>query len=304
MLGWDVGDDDVLPDGEAKFAGAEAVGDVGEGKHLGDRELPDRDRDADVVQAGLGLRMNAEVSGSVDVVARFAVCEGETDEGKVESAFGFGEKAFYTPAIDEVLEAGFFPVGAVAVLGEDTDHGGGDGYGLVGAEEQAAVGRELLVAGDAAEEDAEVDAGGDAVTFVDAYGDEADVVGVGDDADGSAVVEGDVELTGEAKEIARVEDVEVEGFGEVGDVVKFGRVDASDGGGGAVADIVCAGTTGGHAKGLNSSEDTDDVLGLELTDLEVAAGCDVAASRAPVLGHLGEASHLVGRELAAGDAHP
>ena len=45
------------------------------------------------------------------------------------------------------------------------------------------------------------------VAFGDAHGDEADVVGVGDDADGAAVVEGDVELARQAVHVARVQDV-------------------------------------------------------------------------------------------------
>jgi hypothetical protein len=82
------------------------------------------------------------------------------------------------------------------VLNEDSDHRGGDGDGFFGAKEEAAVRGELAVAGDVAEENAEVDACGDAAAFVDADGDEADVVGVGDGGDGAAVVEGDVDLRG------------------------------------------------------------------------------------------------------------
>jgi hypothetical protein len=80
------------------------------------------------------------------------------------------------------------------VLNEDADHRGRHGDGFFGPQEEAAVRSELAVAGDVAEENAEVDACGDAAAFVDADGDEADVVGVG--GDGAAVVEGDVDLRG------------------------------------------------------------------------------------------------------------
>src|SRR6266851_88306 len=302
VCGGDVGDDEVLPDGEAEFAGAEAIRDVGDGEHLVYRETTDGNGDADVVDAGLHLRVDADVSGAVDGIARLAGVRGEADEREGEALLGLFEELVYSPFVYEVFEAGFLAVGAVSVFGEDADHGGGYGYGLIGAEEQAAVGGELLVAGDAAEQDAEVDAGGHVVAFGDANGDEADVVGVGYDADGAAVVEGDVELAGEAVEVARVEDVVVEGFGQWGDVVEFGWVEARDGRGGDVADVVCAGAAGGHAEGLNRREDADDVFGLELADLEVAASGDVGAAGAVVSGQSGEAAKLMGGEDAAGYA--
>src|SRR5260370_31715834 len=116
----------------------------------------------------------------------------------------------------------------------------------MGAEEQAAVAGELLVAGDAAEQDAEVDAGGYVVAFGYADGDEADVVGVGYDADGAAVVEGHVELAGETVEVARVEDVVVEGLGQWGDVIELGWGEAGDGRGGDVTAGVRDRAAGGH----------------------------------------------------------
>ncbi len=135
-----------------------------------------------------------------------------------------------------------------------------------------------------------------------ADGDEADVVGVGYDADGAAVVEGDVELAGEAVEVARVEDVVVEGLGQWGDVIELGWVEAGDGRGGDVTDVVRAGAAGGHAERLNRREDANDVFGLELADLEVAASGDVGATGAVVSGQSGEAAKLMGGEYAAGYA--
>jgi len=193
VLRGDVGDEQVLPDGEAELARAEAVGDVGEGAHLGDRQAADRDGDADVVQAGLRLGMDADVPGAVDVAAWFALGCIDADEGEGEELFGLGDESFDAPT-----------VGAVTVLGEDADHGCGDGDGLLGEQEESAVGGELAMAGDPGEQDAEVDSVRDAAAFFDLDGHEADVIRVGDDGDGSSVVEGDVELAGEVIHVGRV----------------------------------------------------------------------------------------------------
>ena len=91
---------------------------------------------------------------------------GDANEREGEALLSLGEKLLHAPAVDEVFEAGLLAVGAIAVLGEDANHGGGDGDGLIGAEQNAAVGGKLLVAGDAAEQDAKVDAGGDALPSV------------------------------------------------------------------------------------------------------------------------------------------
>ena len=76
-------------------------------------------------------------------------------------------------------------------------------------------------AGDAAEQNAEVNAGGNAAAFANFNGDEADVVGVCDYRDSAAVVEGDVELAWEFVHIARVGDVGLERFCNRRDVEEF-----------------------------------------------------------------------------------
>lgn len=298
----DVGQEKVLPDSKAEVTGAELVGDGSEGAHLGGGQVADGDDDADVVEAGLRLLVHAEVGVAVDGTAGIAARGGEANDGEGEAFFGLGEEAGNAPAIDEVFEAGLFAVGTVAVLIKDADYGRGGCDGLIGAEEEAAVGGELAVAGDAGEEDAEVDAGGDASSFRDADGDEADVVGVGEDGDGAAVVEGDVELAREAEEIAGVGDVVLEGVGERLYVEEFGGVEAADGGGRDVADIIGAGAARGQAEGPDRVEDVDDVPGGELADLEVGAGGEIGATGAPALGDGGKAPHLVRGERAAGGA--
>jgi len=80
VLGRNVGDDEVLPDGEAEFTGAEVLGYVGERTHLRCGEMAYGDGNADVVEAGLRLRMNAEVRGAIDGAAWFALGDGNADE--------------------------------------------------------------------------------------------------------------------------------------------------------------------------------------------------------------------------------
>ena len=293
MFSRDVGNDEVLPDGEAEFAGAEVVGDVGESAHLWRWQAADGNGDADVVEARLRLRMNADVCGAVDGAARFALGKRNADERKGEELFGLVEEAFDAPAVDEVFEACLLAIGAVAVPDEDANHCSGDSDGLVRAQEKAAVGSELTVAGNAAEQYAEVDACRNAAALGDANGDEADVVGVGDDGDGAAVVEGDVELAWEIEHVTRVGDVGLQGFGERSDVDKLVRIEACNWRGGDVADVVCAGAAGGQAERLNTIEDADDIAGLKLANLKIAASGEIGASRAAIFGQLCKSAKLM-----------
>ena len=141
--------------------------------------------------------------------------------------FGFAKELFYTPVVDEVFEAGLFAISPIAMLREDADHGCGCGDGLVGTQQDPTVCRELTMPSDAAEEDAEVDAGGNAPAFADFDGHEADVVRVGDNGDGASVVERDVELARQLVHVGRVGDVGLQRFGEGGDVNQFLGIDTA-----------------------------------------------------------------------------
>ena len=100
------------------------------------------------------------------------------------------------------------------------------------------------MAGDAAEGEAVVDAGFDAEALGDRDCGEGDVVGVLEDGDGAAAVEGDVELAGQAVEFAVVEDVVVDAAGVLPGVDQFLRVNAGGRAAGDVADVVGAGSRG------------------------------------------------------------
>ncbi len=86
----------------------------------------------------------------------------EMAEGEGEFFLGLFQKFRDAPVIDEVFEASFFAVGAIAVFDENAYDGGGDWDGFLGCQEDAAIRGELLVTSDAAELHAEVDAGSDA----------------------------------------------------------------------------------------------------------------------------------------------
>ena len=127
----DAGDDEVLPDGEADFPAAELVGDVGEREHLCDGHAADRSEDADVVLA-VGLLVDAEVAVLGFRGGGLAGFEREMAQGEGHFLRGFLEDFRDAPVIDEILEAGLFAVGAVAVFDEDAHQGGGDGDGFGG----------------------------------------------------------------------------------------------------------------------------------------------------------------------------
>ncbi len=93
-------------------------------------------------------------------------------------------------------------------------------------------------------------------------------------------------------------------LGQRAGVDEFGAVDAAGGGGGDVAEVIDSGAAGGEAEVLEFIEDVDGVLGLDLADLQVAAGRDVGVVAAPVVGNLGDAVELGRSEFAPGDAHP
>ncbi len=243
------------------------------------------------------------MNGTVDGAARLALRGVDVQHRKGQLAFGLFEELRGTPAINEVVQACFLAIRAVAVLGKDTHHRSGDGDQLIGAQQQATVGSKLLVLGDTAEQDAEVDAGGNGAAFADTHGDEADVVGVGEGGGAAAIIEGDVELARQAEHVPRIGDVVLERVREWLNVDELFGVIARAVRGGDVADVVRAGAVRTHAEPLNRVQYIHDVLGGELADLDVGAGGQVDATRAPVLGHARQSAQLVAAKHTARDAH-
>ena len=120
-----------------------------------------------------------------------------------------------------------------------------------GLHDDAGVAGEILVAGDAADGDAEPDAGLDAEAVLHLDRREADVVGVLQHRDHAGAVEPDIELARNAVERAVVEDVEVP-FARIGPRVdQFLRIDAGGRRAGDVADVVGAGAARAQAEVLD-----------------------------------------------------
>ena len=191
--------------------------------------------------------------------------------------------------VEHVFHPRLVAVGAVAVVDEDADDGVGHLGGVGGLDDDAGVAGEILVSGDAAEREAEPDAGLDAEAVLHLDRLEADVVGVLQHRDAAGAVERDVELARQAVERALVEDVEVP-FARVGPRVdQFLRIDAGGRRAGDVADVVGAGAARAEAEILDRFEQRDRVLRLDLADLQIGAGGDMGIAAAVALGEIGEA---------------
>ena len=90
------------------------------------------------------------------------------------------------------------------MFAEDAYHRGGNGDELIRTQQQAAIGRKLLVPRDAAQQHAKVHARRHTPAFTDPHSNEADVIGIGQRRDGAAVIEGDVELARQPEHVTRV----------------------------------------------------------------------------------------------------
>ena len=184
--------------------------------------------------------MDADVPGTVNWTPRFALFSGKSHQRKGKSLFCLRDEPSHAPFVDQVLQPRLLPIGAVAILIEDTNHGGGDRYSLFRAQQQAAIGGKLLVSRNAAKQNAKIDACRNIAALANMRRNETYIVGVRNHADGAAAVESDVELARQSIHVARIQDVVVERFGQRGYIVEFGGVDAGDGRGSDVTDVVGA----------------------------------------------------------------
>ena len=238
----DVRNDEVLPDGEADFPFSVTIGEIGNFPKLIGQDSSHGGEYTDIAKVWLFLGMAAKVSFLIGAFSGNALIKGESPQGEGEFFLGFFEKFLDSPVIDQVLEAGFFSVGAVAVLNENSDHSSGYCHAFSGGDQETGVTGELLVSSDATELEAEVDPVGNACLVFYFTGVEGDVVGIGTDTDGTATVEGNIEFAGEPVEIPIVEDAVVHAFGEGEDIDVFLRVVAAGGRGGNVADVIGSGS--------------------------------------------------------------
>ena len=104
------------------------------------------------------------------------------------------QKFFDADLVENIFQARLGAVGAVAMVDVDAHDGVGDLGRIGGLDDDAGLAREILVAGDAAEHEAEPDARFRAESVHHLNGLEADVVGVLKHRNNAAAVEADVEL--------------------------------------------------------------------------------------------------------------
>src|ERR1035437_3167778 len=96
---------------------------------------------------------------------------------------------------------------------------------------------------DSAEHYAEIDSGGHGLAlrgnaFVHPDSDETNVVGISNNRDRAAVIEGDVELSRQPIHIARVQNVGIQRLGQWSYIEQFLSIDAGDGRSRNVADVI------------------------------------------------------------------
>ena len=190
-----------------------------------------------------------------------------------------GEEFLEPPRIEHVFQPRLVAVGAVAVLDVDAHDRVGDFGGVLRLHQHPGVAREIAMAGDAAEREAEPHARLDAVSVDHLDGRKADVVGVFQHRNDAAAVEADIEFARQAVERAVVEDVEVP-FARIRTRVdQLLAVDAGGGRAGDVADVVGAGAARPEAEAFDSFDDFDRVLRRDLADLQIGARRDVRVRR-------------------------
>src|SRR5262249_24060847 len=147
----DPGEQKVLPDGEADIAIAQLARDFGKAAHLRARELANGQGDAGPRLAELLLGMIADVRLAMLAVGRGDLLLVKPRQLGSEPGLHLAHKLVEAPSIEQVFEAGFFPVGTVAVDDEHTHDGVGHRHGVLRLDIDAAEFGEVLVPGDAAD---------------------------------------------------------------------------------------------------------------------------------------------------------
>ena len=184
--------------------------------------------------------------------------------------------------VDEPLHAGPQLVVAVAGLVEDPQQGLDGGHEVLAAGE-VLEGQRGVRGGAQAAGDEDPEAGLDPSVVVGAGGgDDPDVVEHGLAAVGAAAREVDLELAGEALGDRVAQEVLEGGLGPRGDVEDLERAGPGEVAALHVADRVAAGLAGGQPHGGEVAHDVGDLLELDVVELDVLAGGEVApATRVP-----------------------
>jgi hypothetical protein len=240
-----------LPNRQPDRAAAVLFGEAGERAHLLDGKPADRHGDADVEQSVLALRMNSEMSALRARLARDATFKREALRLEGKMLLGFRHEGIDAHAVEHVFEPRLLAIGAIAMIDEDANERERDRCALLRPQQQPRVAGEIAVAGNAAEQHAEIDSGRNRLTLAHRNRREPDVVRVLEHRDAAAAVERNVELAGQAVEFAMLKDRVVQVATERPRVDQFVGIDARGRAAGDVADVVGAGAARRQAHILN-----------------------------------------------------
>ena len=112
------GDHQVLPDRQADIAVPERARDAGQTAHLRGGQLADRQHDADPVQAGLLLRMHADMRRRSTGGRGANASRRNARQLAAELLLDQRQELLDAPGIEDVFEPRLVAVGAVAVIDE------------------------------------------------------------------------------------------------------------------------------------------------------------------------------------------
>ena len=207
-------------------------------------------------------------------------------------------------AVEDVFEARFEPVGAIAGVDEHPHDGIGDFGGILGAYDDAGVFGEVLVPGDAADAEAKPHAGVDPEAVPHLDGGKGDVVGVLEHGDFAGAVIGDVEFARQTGQRTVVEDVIMPFTRVRPGVDQFLRIDTGGRCARDVADVVGAGAARTESEILNALDQRHRMLRRNFAKLQIGARGDVAERPAQLFGQIRQPRELPVLEDAVGDAQP
>src|SRR6266536_2549980 len=181
----------------------------------------------------------------------------------------FGQETVQPQALEYIFEPRLLAVGAVALIDEAAYQRERHWCALLRLDEQPGIAAEIAMAGDAAEQNPEIDAGRDRLALPDRDRRKADVVGVLEHRNGAAAVETDVEFARQPIELAMIQDRVMQLAAERPGVDQLVGGDAGGRASGDVAQIVGAGAARGQPEVLDRRQHVEDRLRADLAQLQI-----------------------------------
>jgi hypothetical protein len=154
LVVWDAGDQQILPDGETDIAVAEVLPDFREPPHLLDGDLADRNTTPIQFSPACFCARTPMCAARSKLGRSFTASPGARMSFQPRFSSTAARNFSKPPGIEHVLQPRFVAVGAVAMLDEHAHHGVGDFRRILRLDDHAGVAREVAVAGDAAEREA------------------------------------------------------------------------------------------------------------------------------------------------------